>query len=217
MRALDAELRGLVAGWARLFAEPEFAHVSAELQRLNDIAFSGDGEPTIVPTFKPALEIAVRVRAELAPPETKIVVITNGCRLARADVADALRVLDGQNGEIWAKLDAGTDEYFQKVNRGRIPLQQVLDNLLAAARTRPIVLQSLFLRLDGEGPPEHEIAAYLERLRWLRNGGAQVSGVQVYTVARRTAEANVAALTVGALEAIAERVRALGLPTQVYG
>ena len=38
-------------------------------------------------------------------------------------VRDALATLDANNGEIWAKLDAGTEEYFQLVDRPNVSLQ----------------------------------------------------------------------------------------------
>ena len=59
----------------------------------------------------------------------------------------ALEILDANNGEIWAKLDAGTEAYYQQVARSAVPFQRILDNLLLAARVRPIVIQSLFMRL----------------------------------------------------------------------
>jgi hypothetical protein len=102
------------------------------------------------------------------------------------------------------------------VNRAGVPLQRVLDNLAAAARVRPIVIQSMFLRLDGAGPSADEVDRYLERLSALRAGGGQIRAVQVYTVARRTAHGGADPLTPEELEAIAGRVRALGLQAEVF-
>lgn len=216
LAVLDAELRQLVADWPRLFHEPEFRKVPPELRRLNDLAFSGDGEPTMVPAFPEAVRIAVRVRSDCALTAAKIIVITNACFLMRPAVVEVLDLLDQHNGEIWAKLDAGTDEYYRRVNRGTVPLQQILDGLLATARRRPVVIQSLFMHVDGEPPSAAEIAAYVARLRWLATAGARIALVQVYTVARRTADLRVTALPQGDLDAIAGRVRALGLRAEVF-
>jgi integrase len=131
-------------------------------------------------------------------------------------VAAALALLDDHNGEIWAKLDAGTEEYYRLVNRPNFPLQHVLDNILAAARVRPIVLQSLFMRVRGAPPPVAEIAAYAARVRWLLDNGARLALIQVYTVARRTATPLPAPLTADELERIADAVRPLGLPVAVF-
>lgn len=213
---LEFELRTLAGGWRELFREPAFAEVPAAYRRLNDIAFSGDGEPTASPVFADAVQIVVRVRRELGLTAVKVVLITNACFLTRATVVEALRVLDDHGGEIWAKLDAGTDAYHKRINRPSHSLSHVLDNILAAARVRPIVIQSLFCRFDGAGPDRAEIDAYVDRLRTLLERGAQLSLVQIYTVARIPTERSVAALSASELEAIAGPVRALGVPVETF-
>jgi wyosine [tRNA(Phe)-imidazoG37] synthetase (radical SAM superfamily) len=213
---LQEELRQLVTTRTQLFEEPEFSSVPPEYRRLNDLAFSGDGEPTAAPAFPAAVQVAARVRRECDLPGMKIVLITNGCYLGRPEVVTALEVLGQNNGEVWAKLDAGTQEYFQRVNRPGFPLQHVLDNLLAAARRRPIVLQSMFLRLHDEFPPVSEIAAYVDRVRGLVTAGGQILRIQVYTVARRTTEPYAAPLTPAELEAIAVAIRGLQIPVEVF-
>jgi wyosine [tRNA(Phe)-imidazoG37] synthetase (radical SAM superfamily) len=213
---LEAELRHMVERRQQLFAEPEFRAVPHEFRRLNDIAFSGDGEPTLVPVFPEAVQIAVRVRQDYGLDDAKIVLITNACGLTRPAAAEALALLDRHHGEIWAKLDAGTEEYFRLVSRTRVRLQEVLDSLLATARLRPIVLQSLFMRLQDQPPPPAEIAAYVGRVRWLLSQGARLSLIQIYTVARRTAESYVAPLPAAELETIAAAIRPLGVRAVVF-
>lgn len=213
---LRRELRHLVGNWRSLFSEPEFVRVPDDYRRLNDIAFSGDGEPTAVPEFPEAAGMAAEARAEFGVADAKIIIITDACFLTRAGVAETLRFLDGHNGEIWAKLDAGTEAYFRTVNRPSHSLQHVLDNILAAARERPVVIQSLFMRLNGEPPPAAEIEAYVNRLRDLRAGGGRLKLIQLYTVARRPAESFVTPLTPDELAAIAAQVRSLGVPIETY-
>src|SRR5690606_37033599 len=97
--------------------------------------------------------------------------------------------------------------------RTKIPFQRVLDNLLLAAKTRPIVIQSMFLKLLGVGPTIEEIAAYCNRLREIVDAGGELKLVQVYTVARRPAESMVSPLEDAEVDAIAEQVRQrTGLP-----
>jgi wyosine [tRNA(Phe)-imidazoG37] synthetase (radical SAM superfamily) len=213
---LEAELRALVTARVALFSEPEFKHVPGEYRRLNDIAFSGNGEPTLVASFPRAVQIAVNVRREYGLDETKIILITNACGLTRPAVVETLALMDRNNGEIWAKLDAGTEEYFQLIARPNCSLQEVLESILATARVRPVVLQSLFMRVRGVPPSQAEIAAYVDRVRWLLEQGAHIKLVQVYTVARRTAEAYVSPLTAEELEGIGEVVRKLPVAVEVY-
>jgi wyosine [tRNA(Phe)-imidazoG37] synthetase (radical SAM superfamily) len=139
LAVLESELRHLVQTRAQLFREPEFRHVPHEFRRLNDLAFSGDGEPTVAPCFADAIRIAAAVRRDFRLDDAKIVVITNACGLTRPAVVEALALLDQHNGEIWAKLDAGTEDYFRQVARSRNSLQQVLDSIRAAAQVRPVV------------------------------------------------------------------------------
>jgi wyosine [tRNA(Phe)-imidazoG37] synthetase (radical SAM superfamily) len=218
LSVLESELRSLAGNYSALFEEPEFRAVPTGYRRLNDIAFSGDGEPTAAPQFPEAVRIAAAVRRDYSLQDAKIVVITDACFLTRPGVAAALAFLDENNGEIWAKLDAGTQDYFERINRARggATLQHVLENILAAARVRPLVIQSLFLRLQGEAPTEDEITAYMERLRWIVQSGGQLALIQLYTVARRPAEAFAEALSRAELEQIALRVRASGLRAECY-
>jgi len=199
-----------------IFKEPEFSGVPPERQRLNDVAFSGDGEPTSFRNFDALIETVAGLKRQHALPEVKLVLITNASLFHRPVVERGLQILDRNNGEIWAKLDAGTDAYYQTIERTKIPFRRVLDNITAAAKVRPIVIQSLFLRLNGVPPDQHEIDEYCRRLQETVAAGGQIRLVQVYTVARPPAESYVTPLTAGELEAIARQVCELGLPAEVY-
>ncbi len=213
---LAAELDDMAARVATIWDEPEFADTPPAFRRLNDFAFSGDGEPTAAPTFADAARLVVDTKQRRGFADAKVVIITDACFLTRPAVVDTLRYLDDHAGEIWAKLDAGTTTYFQQIARPSHSLEHVLQNIATAARERPIVIQSLFMRVDGQPPPDSEIDAYVGRLRDLLRDGAQIKLVQIYTVARRTAEINVTKLTLDELETIAARVRELGVPAACY-
>jgi wyosine [tRNA(Phe)-imidazoG37] synthetase (radical SAM superfamily) len=122
-------------------------------------------------------------------------------------VVAALAIMDQNNGEIWAKLDAGTEAYFQRVNRPNYPLRHVVDNIIAAARVRPVVIQSLFMRLHGQAPDAHELSAYCDRLMEINAAGGRINYVQLYTVARRPAESYVTALTDAEVDRTRDLVR----------
>lgn len=219
MDVLRDELRHMLqlVASGEIWTQPPFDRTPGHLKRLNDVAFSGDGEPTSFPQFAEACELAA---SELAAcglaATTKIVVITNATLLRRPVVERALSFLDHHNGEIWAKLDAGTEDYYRHVERTSIPLSRVLDNIAAAGQVRPIVIQSLFMNVNGEPPPDPEIDAYITRLRELIDRGCRIKLVQVYTVARGTAEAYVTPLDDAQVDAIAARVCALGIDAEAY-
>lgn len=184
---------------------------------VRDIAFSGNGEPTASLFFERAVRIAAQARRRFELDNAKIVLITNASHLDEPAVRDTLSVLDENNGEIWAKLDAGTEEYFRKINRSTVPLERILGNILKAASARPLVIQSLWLRLRGAAPPSAEIDAYCGRLNDLLSTGGRLKGLQLCTIARSTTEQSVSALSDMELDRIADMVRVrIPVPVEVF-
>ena len=57
---LETELAAMIqlVNSGEIFSRPPFTHVTPPLRRLNDIAFSGDGEPTTCPDLLSCLKIA---------------------------------------------------------------------------------------------------------------------------------------------------------------
>ncbi|MFQ5847557.1 MAG: radical SAM protein [Candidatus Methylomirabilales bacterium] len=218
LRILEAELRDILtrAKNGELFDRLPFSGIPEPLREVKDIAFSGDGEPTTYPRFTEAVELTIRVKNEVGLGRVKIVIITNATMFHRPKVKETLAVLDHHNGEIWAKLDAGTAEYYHRVDVTTIPFRRVLNNILDAARRRPIVMQSLFMRLHGIGPDEMEIAAFCDRLREMVDKGGKISLVQVYTVARRPAQPYVTPLSDAEVDHIADAVRRIPLPVASF-
>src|SRR5579863_8975513 len=206
----------LVANGA-LFDDEPFRDVPADRRRLNDIAFSGDGEPTTYRNFDEIIAAVADLNQRHALSAVKMVLITNASMFHKPAVERGLAILDANNGEIWAKLEAGTDDHYQLVERTKIPFRRILDNITAAAKVRPLVIQSLFMRINGAAPSETEIDAFCERLSEIVAAGGQLKLVQVYTVARPPAESFVTSLTDAELEAIAAKVRALGIGAEVFG
>jgi wyosine [tRNA(Phe)-imidazoG37] synthetase (radical SAM superfamily) len=215
LRELEGLLRLTTTG--ELFQTPNFHNTPAELRRLNDMAFSGDGEPTTYTNFDEIIAACADLKRALGLDGVKMVLITNASMFHRPHVKRGLEVLDDNQGEIWAKLDAGTEAYFQLIDRTPIALQQVLDNILAAARVRPLVIQSLFMRVAGEGPDAAEVEAYCNRLSDIVAGGGRIKLVQVYTIARRPTESYVTPLSDEEVDAIRDQVFGrTGLPAESF-
>jgi wyosine [tRNA(Phe)-imidazoG37] synthetase (radical SAM superfamily) len=144
------------------------------------------------------------------------VVITNTSGLDRPLVQLGMQVLS-KHDEIWVKLDAGTQSYMDRINRANITLQQVLENIHRIAVRRPVVVQSLFPLVDGVEPAEEEIEEYVQRLLELKQGGAQISLVQIYSAHRPPHRPNCAHLPLKTLSKIARRVRQVtGLKAEVF-
>ena len=202
---------------AELFQDEPFCDVPADLRRLNDIAFSGDGEPTTYRNFDEIIAAVAGLKRKHVLPEVKMVLITNASMFHKPAVERGLKVLDENNGEIWAKLETGTEDYYQLVERTKVPFRRVLDNIAAAAKVRPVVIQSLFMRISGDAPSEAEVDAFCDRLAEIVAVGGALKLVQVYTVARPPTESFVTSLTESELEAIAVKVRTRGIAAEVFG
>lgn len=201
-----------------LYQIPPFDSARPEQRRLNDIAFSGDGEPTTAREFAGVVQRIARLKDQRGLDLVKLVLITDSSRLQAPDVVAGLETLMAHQGEVWAKLDAGTEAYYREICRSQVPYQRILDNLLATARRWPIVIQTLFLDWKGQGPSEAELEAYCGRLEHILVNGGQLQALQLYTVARPTPEPDARPLWHLEMDAIAASLRGRlpGLPVEVY-
>ncbi len=102
---------------------------------LDTILISGNGEPTLHPSFHLLAKSLIEKRAEMASTTngfgrtTKIISLTNGDRLDDRDIVDALNMFD----ECIVKIDVGTEKAFKKINR---PLSRSsLEKILLGARS----------------------------------------------------------------------------------
>lgn len=200
--------------------------VPADARRLNDIALSGNGEPTSAKAFPDVIELIGRVMADFgllgsSDPEgkaVKLVLITNGSLADRPRVRDGLRRMAQLNGEVWFKVDRATAAGMRAVNQTRIAPEKQFERLAATARLCPTWLQTCVFATDGAPPGETEQAAYLELVARIRREGVPVQGVLLYGLARpsmQPAASRLSALPAEWLEAFAEKVRAAGLPVKV--
>ena len=215
LRAETDHLLELVVS-GTLWTVPPFSTADAGFRRLNDLAFAGDGEPTSCTVFAESVEVVADSRDAHGLSAVPLHLLTNATLLHRPRVRRGLEILEARGGVVWAKLDAGTDAYFRLVDGTTLPFARVLENIAEAARRAPLVLQCMFLTLDGQGPTDEEIEAWTARISAILEQGGRILEVQVYSVARRPADPRVGTLAVGRLEQIATRAAALGVPVRVY-
>lgn len=200
-----------------LAREPKFNEVPWLMRDIKDIAFSGDGEPTMIQNFAECVQVAAEVKRAEGLDRTKLVLITDAAGLDKADVKRGFEIMDAHNGEVWAKLDAGTEGYYKIVNRTTVRFDRVLHNLLMTARARPVVIQTLLLKIHGEPMPAGELEEFCHRLNEITHDGGKIKEVHLYTVARPTPEPFATKLTKAELDAMAEVVRArTGLEVRVF-
>jgi len=210
-------LLGYAASGA-IWSDESFKDVPAELRRINDIAFSGDGEPTTYSWFDEACQLAADLKSKHGLDDTTINVLTNMTMAHRDVVQRGFAILDENNGEIWAKLEAGSQEYYDQIDRSPVKLQRVLDNLRDVARKRPVVIQSMWMRLHDEPPTNEQFDAFIDRVIELRQAGARFKLIQLYTIARDTTEAYATPLSDTELDTMGEHLkkRLPDVPAQMY-
>lgn len=188
-------------------------------RRLNDVAFSGNGEPTSSPQFSECVELVERVLSEFpTPPELKRIVITNGTLTDRPQVESALRRLANRNGEVWFKLDRATAQGVASVNSNHGDLQQRLERLKRVSEVCPTWIQSCWFKLDGQLPSERERDAFLSMVRQLVAEKTPLKGVLLYGLARPSLQPEASRLAPVEdlwLEGFGKEIQSLGMPVRV--
>ena len=176
---------------------------------LKDLCLSGDGESTIVKEFPEICRRMRQIQKEFSPVigDFKLRLITNASHLESTTVQEGLSLLLESDGEIWAKLDAGTEEWFKKINRSPLHLEKILDNLTAAIKRYPICIQTMVCNLQGEIPNDAEIERYIENLKKIHNVRPKnLVEVQLYTVIRDPLLKGVEALPKEFLESVKTKI-----------
>jgi wyosine [tRNA(Phe)-imidazoG37] synthetase (radical SAM superfamily) len=190
--------------------------VPEEARRLEDIAFSGNGEPTSSAEFGAAIDVAERVLREFnLLGQLPVRLITNGSLIDKPAVLDAIRHLDQINGEVWFKVDAATAEGIARINDVRLNPQGVLERLRMCAQACPTWVQTCVFALDGEPPSDAELIAYLELLDKVKN---EINGVHLYGLARPSLQAEALRLSRISVEwmgALAERIQTQNITVKV--
>ena len=195
------------------------SRVPEGMRRINDIALSGNGEPTSAAEFSQVIELIGRMRREMVVPEAvKTVLITNGSLLHRSEVQQGLRAMAQLNGEIWFKLDRASEEGMKLVNDTNVGMDKVRGNLETAIALCPTWLQTCWFALDGAAPGRQGEEDYLEFVSALLRDGHRPQGVLLYGLARPSMQPEASRLSVlpaESLEAFAARIGGLGLPVKV--
>jgi len=177
----------------------------------DNITFAGNGEPTMHPDFARIIEHTLRLRNQYFP-EAKITVLSNATRLHIISVAEALRKTDN----IVLKLDAGSDQMFNRINRPASPvkLNDIVERI--ASFGKEAIVQTLFVRgyVGGQSvdnTTEEELNQWMQHLLRI-----QPSSVMLYTISRETPESNLETVPKAEMEAIAQKLRSLNIKAGVF-
>ncbi|MEE4177393.1 MAG: radical SAM protein [Bacteroides sp.] len=189
----------------------KLASMQAKNAMLDAITFAGNGEPTIHPEFAEIIDDTIILRDQYYP-KANISVLSNATKAGKPKVASALKKIE-QN---ILKLDAGTEETFQKINNPKIniSLEDILQNLRQFKGQ--MIIQTLFVKghyrgVSFDNTTEEELTAWLRHLYEL-----QPKLVMIYPIARATPAEDVEKIGPDKLWEIAQRVESLGIATEVY-
>lgn len=179
--------------------------------RLPDaITFAGNGEPTLHPKFAEIMDGVIALRDRLSPA-SRICVLTNSTKIFNEKVFNALQKT---NYPIF-KLDTVDDAYIARVDLPRVKLsaQALIDKLIEFGPKA--IIQTMFLKgtvngHDVSNVSDTYIKPWLEALKRINP-----QQVMIYTLDRDTPENTLEPLSNEEIDAIAERVRALGFTCSV--
>jgi len=194
-------------------------HVPDGSQRVNDIALSGNGEPTSSSQFEEAIDTVLEVLSRReATRGQKIVLITNGSLLHHDSIRKGLGKLGAANGEVWFKLDSATADGLKRMNGAHIDPDRVAHNLRLCAELCPTWLQTMMLRREGRDPSEEEIGAYTAFLGERLREGVPLRGILLYGLARKSYQpeaATLAPLPATWMRALRDRLGQTGLEVRL--
>lgn len=217
MPRLENELRGFLH--ELLHGDFMQQRVPEDARRINDIALSGNGEPTSAKEFVQVVSLIGRLQKELQlPTDIKLVLITNGSLMHRPYVQQGLRLMAQFRGEVWFKLDRASAEGMEFINSTQLSKEKVRKNLATAIALCPTWVQTCWFALDGLPPAKQDEDDYLDFLAGLVHDNILPQGVLLYSIARPSLQPEaprLAALSAQQLEAFAERIRALGMVVKV--
>lgn len=185
-------------------------------RRLQDIAFSGNGEPTSAREFPQVVALVGQLLDEFGLlGKIKVRIISNGSLMLRKPVQDTLVSLSRMNGEVWFKVDRATPAGVALVNQVDSNMAGIRRRLRACSARCPTWIQTCWFNLDGKPPSDAEFDAYLGLVREMRE---VIAGVHLYGLARQPMQPGaerLAAMPAETLEAYGEQVRKLGIPVNV--
>ena len=174
------------------------------------LTFAGNGEPTLHPQF-PEIVDRVREVRDCLCPSAKMSILSNATQIRRPEIREALLHFDNNI----LKLDTVSPIYIDNVDRpqGHYDVEEQIA-CLAMFRGKCII-QTMLMQGEYGGFPldnttEAYVAPYLEALKRIKP-----RAVMLYTLDRETPIAGPQKAAPEAMEAIAERIRRLGIEVSV--
>ena len=176
-----------------------------ENKEIDNITFSGNGEPALHPQFEELVDSARKLQREYFP-KAKLGVLSNSSTVTTEKVCRALAKLDFRI----MKLDTGDLVTFRKINRPcpEVNYQAILNGLKSL---EDVTLQTMFIDGAIRNIGEQEVREWLERV-----GEIKPVKAQIYSLHRPTATTSLREVSAEKLEEIAVQTEeATGVAVEV--
>ena len=174
------------------------------------LTFAGNGEPTLHPHF-PEIVDRVREVRDCLCPSAKMSILSNATQIRRPEIREALMHFDNNI----LKLDTVSPIYINNVDRpqGHYDVEEQIACL--AMFQGKCIIQTMLMQGEYEGhnldnTTDEYVIPYLEALKRIKP-----RAVMLYTLDRETPVSGPQKAEPWAMEAIAERIRELGIETSV--
>jgi wyosine [tRNA(Phe)-imidazoG37] synthetase (radical SAM superfamily) len=184
---------------------------------IQDIAFAGDGEPTTSPQFNQALNVVSQIlnRRQLT---ILVRLITNGSQLQHAHVQHAIQCLHAMGGEVWFKLDAGSDAEMRAVNDSHVPLALHMQRLQTCCSLCTTWVQTAIVsrRVYQQVITTPSLPGYSKALAGFQD---KIAGILLYGIARpsqQVAASSLQPVSGSVIEGYAEELRAHGFQVRAF-
>lgn len=207
---IEGEIENIIDAYEKngLADFSSFQNVEEEKREIKDICLSGDGESTMAPEFPEVCRLMRQMQDKYSRYPLQLTLITNSTLLDRPNVQKGLALLTEKKGEIWTKLDAGSESWYQKISRSRVPLEKIQENIEATVKKFPIRVQTMLCKIGPEFPDENEISLYVNRLKQIHLSCPQnLLGIQLYGVVRHTALPDVHPIESSFFAEVAKKIR----------
>ena len=184
--------------------EKQLIKMHNDQEHPNVLTFAGNGEPTSHPEFSGIIDDTIRLRNRWCP-NAKISVLSNATFSGHDDIRQALLKVDNNI----LKLDTVNMEYIRKVDRPVQPSYDVKDIIENMRWFKGhVIIQTMFMKGDGtDNTSEEYVAPWLKAVKYI-----QPQEVMVYTIDRETPDQKLRKAPHEELNAIRDRVIALGIP-----
>ena len=183
------------------------SQLSAAIEPIDVITFSGNGEPTLHPDFLGIIQDTCALRDQYCP-KAKVSVLSNSTQLGRTDVIEALRLCDNRILKLDSAIDA-TMHLIDKPVNAQLTVKQIAQWL--SIFDGDFTLQTCFLRGEYKGQiidnttPE-ELAAWYKMVDYLHP-----KQVMIYVIDRVTPLETLEKIPAETMEKIAIPLREKGI------